>query len=34
MWLGLIIMLAMIGGLVAWGVWAYRKDRERQDSQG
>jgi hypothetical protein len=28
MWFGLIIMLAMIGGLIWWGVWAYRKDKE------
>jgi|ABSQ01.1.fsa_nt_gi hypothetical protein len=31
MWFGLIIMLAMIGGLIWWGVWAYRKsDRGRK----
>jgi hypothetical protein len=27
MWFGLIIMLAMIGGLIWWGIWAYRRDR-------
>ncbi|HTU02567.1 MAG TPA: hypothetical protein VMG58_12150 [Candidatus Sulfotelmatobacter sp.] len=26
MWLGLIIMLAMIAGLVWWFVWAMRRD--------
>jgi hypothetical protein len=30
MWFGLIITLAMIGWLVLWGVWAYRKDREKE----
>lgn len=32
MWFGLTIMLAMIGGLVWWGVWAYRKDREKESA--
>jgi hypothetical protein len=32
MWIGLFIMLAMIGGLIGWAVWAYRSDRERQNS--
>jgi hypothetical protein len=30
MWFGLIIMLAMIGGLILWAVWTYRKDKERE----
>jgi hypothetical protein len=29
-WFGLTIMLAMVGGLVWWGVWAYRKDSEKE----
>jgi hypothetical protein len=33
MWFGLFIMLAMVGGLVWWGVWAYRKDRERDKGE-
>ena len=31
MWFGLSIMLAMIGGLIWWAVWAYRKDRGREE---
>jgi hypothetical protein len=31
MWFGLIIMLVMVGGLIWWGVWAYSKDRQRED---
>jgi hypothetical protein len=30
MWFGLIIMLTMVGGLIWWGVWAYRSDRQRE----
>jgi len=30
MWFGLIVMLAMIGGLIWWCVWAYRKDKDRE----
>lgn len=28
MWIGIIIMLTMIGGLIGWCIWAYRKDRQ------
>jgi len=34
MWLGLLIMVAMVVGLVVWCVWAYRKDQGGQKPAG
>jgi hypothetical protein len=31
MWFGLTIMLAMVGGLICWVIWAMRKDSEAEE---
>ncbi len=30
-WLGILVMVAMVVGLVCWCIWAIRKDKKEKD---